>query len=63
MLNLSGLWGGERLPKRWIDRVAATKEQLEGKKSLHMIHGKDVAAAILGVHARFEVARGERFVS
>jgi hypothetical protein len=30
-LNLSGLWGGERMVKHWIDRVAATKEQLKSK--------------------------------
>lgn len=30
-MNLSGLWGGERQVWRWIDRVAATKEQLKTK--------------------------------
>jgi hypothetical protein len=63
VLNLSGLWGGQRQVKHWVDRVAATKEQLEGKKSLHMVHGEDVARGIIGVHQRFEKAKGERFVS
>jgi hypothetical protein len=63
VLNLSGLWGGQRQAKHWIDRVAATKEQLKSKTSLHMIHGKDVAVGILGVHRKFDKARGERFVS
>lgn len=63
MLNLSGLWGDERQAKHWIDRVAATKEQLSSKTSLHMIHGRDVAGGILGVHRKFEKAKGERFVS
>ena len=62
VLNLSGLWGGERMVKHWIDRVANTKEQLAGKKALHMIHGKDVARGIVAVHKKFESARGERFV-
>lgn len=62
VLNLSGLWGGERQPKNWIDRVAATKEQLRGKGSLHLIHGEDVARAVVGVHFNFLSAKGERFV-
>ena len=62
MLNLSGLWGGERQPKKWIDRVAATKEQLREKTSLHMIHGEDVARGIVAVHRSFSEAIGERFV-
>ncbi|KAK4159049.1 hypothetical protein QBC43DRAFT_327944 [Cladorrhinum sp. PSN259] len=49
VLNLSGLWGGQRNPRNWIPRVAATKEQVKGKKSLHLVHGQDVARAILAV--------------
>lgn len=30
-LNLSGLWGGQRMVKHWIDRVAGTKETLGSK--------------------------------
>lgn len=63
ILNLSGLWGGERQPKNWIGRVAATKEQLASKTSLHLVHGLDVARSILAVHCNFEKAKGERFVS
>lgn len=63
VLNLSGLWGGERQPKNWIDRVAATKEKLADKRSLHMVHGRDVARAILGVHQQYEKAKRERFVN
>ena len=57
MLNLAGLWGGERQAKNWIGRVAATKEQLKGKTSLHMVHGEDVARAIIAVHQNFEIGR------
>jgi hypothetical protein len=60
VLNLSGLWGGERKPRNWVSRVAASKEQLAGKKSLHMIHGVDVARAIIAVVRDF--TPGERWV-
>lgn len=63
MLDLAGLWGGERNPRHWIERVAATKEQLAEKKSLHLIHGLDVARGILGVHGNWKRMAGERFVS
>jgi len=64
VLNLAGLWGGERVVKHWVDRVAGSKEMLRGKGSLHMIHGLDVARAILAVHRNFkQYAAGERFVS
>lgn len=62
VLNLSGLWGGERQPKNWIDRVAATKDQLKGKTSLHLVHGQDVARGIIAVHRKFDSAKGQRFV-
>ncbi|GAA6059213.1 hypothetical protein JCM10212_006606 [Sporobolomyces blumeae] len=50
VLNLSGLWGGERDPSNWISRIATSKQALEVKGSLHLIHGLDVARAILAVH-------------
>ena len=63
VLNLSGLWGGERNPKYWIERVAASKEMLSSKKSLHMVHGLDVSRGVVGVIGNWEKARGQRFVS
>ncbi|KAF5869869.1 uncharacterized protein Bfra_010014 [Botrytis fragariae] len=62
VLNLSGLWGGERNPKHWIERVAASKEMLGGKKSLHMVHGLDVSRGVIGVIGNWEKARGQRFI-
>ncbi|KAH7336694.1 hypothetical protein BKA65DRAFT_553331 [Rhexocercosporidium sp. MPI-PUGE-AT-0058] len=62
VLDLAGLWGGERNARNWIDRVAATKEVLATKKSLHMIHGLDVARGIVAVHEKWEMARGQRFM-
>lgn len=50
VLNLSGLWGGQRDPKHWVgSRVGKTKDEVAAKKSLHLIHGMDVARAILAV--------------
>ncbi|KAG8168883.1 hypothetical protein KVR01_001632 [Diaporthe batatas] len=49
VLNLAGLWGGERDMRNWVDRVATTKEAVKGKTSLHMVHGVDVARVIAGV--------------
>ncbi|KAK4203410.1 hypothetical protein QBC40DRAFT_262511 [Triangularia verruculosa] len=49
VLNLSGLWGGERQPINWIPRVAATKEAVRGKTSLHLIHGEDIARAVVKI--------------
>ncbi|AEO59739.1 hypothetical protein MYCTH_2308246 [Thermothelomyces thermophilus ATCC 42464] len=47
VLNLAGLWGGTRAPRRWARRVAPTKEALRGKASLHLVHGADVARALV----------------
>jgi hypothetical protein len=32
VLNLAGLYGGERDPKNWVTRVAKTKDEVKGKK-------------------------------
>ncbi|KAF7967973.1 hypothetical protein HWV62_32443 [Athelia sp. TMB] len=104
VLNLAGLWGGARSIRRYVGRVAPTKDALRNKVlppspvlpipptpysphplpyspalhqtpntkpptltrtrqgSLHMIHGSDVARALLAVHAAFARAAGQRFV-
>ena len=44
VLNLAGLWGGQRQPQNWIaDKIAPTKEALALKKTVHLVHGLDVA--------------------
>ncbi|BFZ58472.1 hypothetical protein PYCC9005_005535 [Savitreella phatthalungensis] len=53
ILNLSGLWGGPRQPRNFVSRVAGSKEQLAGKSSLHMIHGRDVSRGVLAVHRKW----------
>lgn len=62
VLNLAGLWGGERQPKNWVSRVAKSKDDVKGKKSLHMVHGVDVARAVLAVMQDWEKTRGERWM-
>ncbi|KAI6817907.1 hypothetical protein KC332_g8751 [Hortaea werneckii] len=62
VLNLAGLWGGERQPKNWVGRVAKSKEDVKGKKSLHMIHGHDVARAVLAVLKQWDTAKGQRWM-
>ncbi|KAH0847990.1 hypothetical protein FOPE_01843 [Fonsecaea pedrosoi] len=49
VLNLAGLYGAQRQPGNWIARVAKTKDQLGEKGALHLIHGSDVAGAVVGV--------------
>ncbi|KAK4143437.1 uncharacterized protein C8A04DRAFT_12338 [Dichotomopilus funicola] len=67
VLNLSGLWGGSRSPRNWARRVAHTKELLRGKASLHLIHGLDVARALVAIveggEGKWEtVGRGQRWM-
>jgi hypothetical protein len=49
VLNLAGLYGGERNPVNFAKKVGETMEKLEGKTSLHLVHGKDVGQAIVGM--------------
>ncbi|KAF6755346.1 hypothetical protein DFP72DRAFT_896542 [Ephemerocybe angulata] len=62
VLNLAGLWGGARSPRNWVGRVAPTKEALRNKGSIHLIHGLDVARAILAIHSNFDKAQGQRWI-
>ncbi|KAF7300874.1 hypothetical protein MKEN_01313700 [Mycena kentingensis (nom. inval.)] len=62
VLNLAGLWGGKRIPRNWVERIAPTKDALKAKGSVHFIHGIDVARAILAVHTAFDKAAGQRWL-
>ncbi|KAI0129151.1 hypothetical protein BJ170DRAFT_624202 [Xylariales sp. AK1849] len=53
ILNLAGLYGGARQPRNWVDRVVKSKSELKGKGALHLIHGVDVARAIIALHRDF----------
>jgi hypothetical protein len=58
VLNLAGLYGAQRQPGNWIPRVAKTKDQLGAKGALHLIHGVDVARAIVAVVMEDDAAPG-----
>jgi hypothetical protein len=62
VLNLAGLWGGPRDPSDWVGRVAKTKEDVKGKKSLHLVHGLDVSRAIVAVMRDWKTAKGQRWM-
>ncbi|KAK4247495.1 hypothetical protein C7999DRAFT_14480 [Corynascus novoguineensis] len=47
VLNLAGLWGDARNPRGWARRVAPTRDAVRAKASLHLVHGLDVARAIV----------------
>ncbi|CCG81252.1 Predicted protein [Taphrina deformans PYCC 5710] len=49
VLNLSGLWGGTRQPRHFTKALFPSKQDVAAKRSLHMVHGRDVARAILAV--------------
>ena len=53
VLNLSGLWGGSRVPKNWLSRIANSKEDVRKRGCVHFVHGEDVARAIVAVHEKF----------
>lgn len=53
VLNLAGLYGGTRQPRDWLSRVVKSKADLKGKGALHVVHGEDVARAIVGLHRNF----------
>lgn len=70
VLCLAGLYDGEkRNPRDWAARVARSKEEVKGKKAVHLIHGRDVARGILGVaeavfegRERWVGLRGKRWI-
>jgi hypothetical protein len=60
VLNLSGLYGGERKPRTWIPRLAKNKEDVRKRKCVHFVHGDDVASAIIATHRNF--TPGKRWI-
>lgn len=50
VLNLSGLYGAERNPVNFAKRACETREKVRCKTSLHLVHGQDVARAIVGMY-------------
>jgi hypothetical protein len=63
VLNLAGLYDREeRDPKDWVTHVATTKEQVKAKLALHLVHGADVARAVVGVYRKREEMGGRRWL-
>jgi len=62
VLNLAGLYGGERDPRNWVIRVAKTKAEVKGKLAVHLVHGRDVARAIVATHEAFGNVGGKRWI-
>ncbi|KAF2000938.1 hypothetical protein P154DRAFT_190377 [Amniculicola lignicola CBS 123094] len=60
VLCLAGLYGGERIPRTWLPRLAKTKEDVRKRKAVHFVHGEDVARAIIAVHGHF--TPGKRWI-
>ncbi|KAF1962353.1 hypothetical protein CC80DRAFT_400820 [Byssothecium circinans] len=57
VLDLAGLYGGTRVPRTWIPRLAKSKEDVRDRKIVHFVHGEDVALAILLAHRKFSPAK------
>lgn len=54
VLALAGLHDGDsRDPRDWVLRVARSKDAVRAKGALHLVHGVDVARAVLAVHVHF----------
>lgn len=49
-LNLSGLYGGTRVPRTWLPRLGQSKDDVRKRGAVHFIHGEDVARAIVAAH-------------
>ena len=60
VLNLSGLYGGERVPSKWLPRLAKSKEDVKKRGAVHFVHGEDVARAIVATHRKF--TPGKRWI-
>ncbi|KAI9324921.1 hypothetical protein BDR26DRAFT_810694 [Obelidium mucronatum] len=64
ILHLSGLYNETtRNPRNFISRIAPTKAAVESRKSVHYIHGVDVARAVLAVHRNFQRGEGRWIIT
>jgi hypothetical protein len=59
-LDLAGLYGGERVPRMWLPRLAKSKEDVQKRGAVHFVHGEDVARAIIATHRKF--TPGKRWI-
>lgn len=64
VLNLAGLWGRERQPRGFIQNVFGPNgERVNQAFSLHLIHGSDVARAVLKMNEETELEAGRWIVT
>ena len=61
-MNLSGLYGGPRDPRNWLTRIFKDKESVRKKGAVHLVHGQDVARAIIGAHRNWNKVKGQRWI-
>lgn len=62
VLNLCGLWGHGRSVRNYMSRLPPNKSVFRNLGSVHLIHGRDVARAIVAVAKDFEKAKGQRWI-
>lgn len=62
VLHLAGLYGGTRQPRNWLSRVAKSKADAKAKGALHLVHGTDVARAIIAAHRKWQAIKGRRWI-
>lgn len=62
VLCLAGLWGHGRSLRRYVGKIAPTKEHLAQLGSVHIIHGHDLARALLAMHDQWNKAAGQRWI-
>ena len=62
ILDLAGLYGALRHPKTWLVRVAKTKEAVKAKGAVHLVHGEDVAKAIVLSVDKWDKVAGKRWI-
>lgn len=60
VLDLCGLYGGSRVPRTWLSRLAKSKEDVQKRGAVHFVHGEDVARAIIATHKNF--TSGKRWI-
>lgn len=60
VLNLSGLYGGQRVPRTWLPRLGKSKDDVKKRGAVHFVHGEDVARAIIATHRKF--SPGKRWI-
>lgn len=62
VLNLSGLYGGPRDPRNWLGRIFKNKQDVRNKAAVHLVHGQDVARAIVGCHRHWLNVQKRRWI-